>query len=137
MASCAAVDVVGRPEAGVVLADFRRGPGELFEKCRVFRAFTDTLRRSGGFQAQYRVVLEGALDRAVRVREPGARGMRELLCFDSNSTLGLHLDRRVLAAFERVLAVTGCGTPSAPVLSGTHRWLRELEESISAFYGRE
>jgi len=119
------------------LAGFRRGAGgELFEKCRDFRAFTDELRAHGFFQAQYRVTLEGPLDHAVRVRDPFTGRTRRMLCFDSNSYLGLHLHPQVVGAVRRVLRRTGYGTPSAQVLGGTNRWLRELEETITAFYDR-
>jgi 7-keto-8-aminopelargonate synthetase-like enzyme len=119
------------------LATFHRGAGgELFEKCRAFRAFTDELRARGLFQAQYRVTLEGALDHSIRVRDPFTGRSRAMRCFDSNSYLGLHLHPRVVAAVRRVLGRTGYGTPSAQVLGGTNRWLRELEETISAFYDR-
>lgn len=120
------------------LTDFYRGGGrELFDKCRSFRTFTDELRRYGFFQSQYRVTLEGALDHAIRVHDPFTGRTRRMLCFDSNSYLGLHLHPRVVGAVRRVLRRTGYGTPSAQVLGGTNRWLRELEETISAFYGRE
>jgi glycine C-acetyltransferase len=120
------------------LADFQRGEGrDLLDKCREFRVFTDGLRREGYFQSQYRVTLEGPLDHAIRVRDPFTGKTREMLCFDSNSYLGLHLDPRVVGAARRVLEEAGYGTPSAQVLGGTNRWLRELEETISAFYGRE
>ena len=139
MASSARVEAADGADAGRVpaLADFRRGGGELFDKCSRFRGFTQQLKRDGCFQAQYRVVLEGPLDHVIRVRDPFSGAVREMLCFDSNSYLGLHLDPRVSAAVRRVLDVTGYGTPSAQVLGGTNRWLRELEDTISAFHGRE
>lgn len=120
------------------LLDFHRREGrELFDKCREFRVFTDGLRREGYFQSQYRVTLEGPLDHLIRVRDPFTGKSREMVCFDSNSYLGLHLDPRVVGAAKRVMDEAGYGTPSAQVLGGTNRWLRELEEAISAFYGRE
>ena len=120
------------------LLDFHRREGrELFDKCREFRVFTDGLRREGYFQSQYRVTLEGPLDHVIRVRDPFTGKSREMVCFDSNSYLGLHLDPRVVGAAKRVMDEAGYGTPSAQVLGGTNRWLRELEEAISAFYGRE
>jgi glycine C-acetyltransferase len=119
------------------LAELRPGAGgELFEKCRAFRALTDGLRARGFFQSQYRVTLEGALDHVIVVRDPFTGRARRMLCFDSNSYLGLHLHPRVVRAVRRTLRRTGYGTPSAQVLGGTNRWLRELEETISAFYGR-
>jgi 8-amino-7-oxononanoate synthase len=119
------------------LDELGAGGPELFDKCAAFRAFTGALRAGGYFQSQYRLVLEGALDHVIRVRDPFSGRVRQMLCFDSNSYLGLHLDPRVVAAVRRVLSVTGYGTPSAQVLGGTNRWLRELEQTISEFYGRE
>lgn len=119
------------------LAGFRRGAGgELFDKCRSFRVLTEELRRHGFFQSQYRVTLEGPLDHAIRVRDPFTGRVRRMLCFDSNSYLGLHLHPRVVGAVRRTLRAAGYGTPSAQVLGGTNRWLRELEETISEFHGR-
>ena len=119
------------------LAEFRPAAGgELFDKCRAFRGLTDELRAHGFFQSQYRVTLEGPLDHAIEVRDPFTGRRRRMLCFDSNSYLGLHLHPRVVGAVRRTLRRTGYGTPSAQVLGGTNRWLRELEETISAFYGR-
>jgi len=62
--------------------------------------------------------------------------VRELVCFDSNSYLGLHLHPRVIAAARRALDETGLGCPSAQLLAGTHHWLRELEEIVADFHGR-
>jgi len=138
MASIARVEPRDDPLRHVDIAELQRGgEGELFEKCRAFRAFMDALRREGLYQSQYRVTLEGPLDHVIQVKDPGTGRVREMLCFDSNSYLGLHLHPRVVSAVRRVLGETGYGTPSAQVLGGTNRWLRELEETVSAFYGRE
>ncbi len=140
MASAALAHVEQEDEdSSLALAGIQAGGGggELFDKCRSFRAFADELRREGCFQSQYRVTLEGPLDHVIRVRDPFTGRSREMLCFDSNSYLGLHLHRRVVDRVRRVLGQTGYGTPSAQVQGGTNRWLRELEETISAFYGRD
>lgn len=138
MASAALIEVDQQVEAAPGLDALRKGGrGELFEKCRAFRAYLDGLRRDGSYQSQYRLVLEGPLDHAITVRDPFSGQAREMLCFDSNSYLGLHLHPRVVETVRRVLAQAGYGTPSAQLLGGTNRWLRELEEAVSAFYGRE
>jgi len=110
---------------------------DLFDKCAGFRPVVDDLRRRHVYQAQYRVVLEGPLDHRIRVRHPFTGGLHEMLCFDSNSYLGLHLHPRVLDATRRALDVMGYGTPSAQLLAGTNRYLCELEERVAAFHGRE
>ena len=109
---------------------------DLLEKCRRFQQWLGDMRARGLFQRQYRVTIEGALDHRIQVRtETGRR--RELICFDSNSYLGLHLHPRVVDATRRALDAVGYGTPSAQLLGGTNRYLRELEDTISGFFGRE
>ncbi len=109
---------------------------DLLEKCRGFQAWLGDMRARGLFQRQYRVTLEGALDHRILVRtDTGAT--RELVCFDSNSYLGLHLHPRVVGAVRRALEIVGYGTPSAQLLGGTNRYLRQLEDTISEFFGRE
>lgn len=108
---------------------------DLTEKCRRFGLWLGDMRARGLYQRQYRVTLEGPLDRRVAVR--WGDGSRELTCFDSNSYLGLHLHPRVVEAVRRALSEFGYGTPSAQLLGGTSRPLRELEETISDFFGRE
>lgn len=88
-------------------------------------------------QTQYRLTVLGALDHAIRVTDPITRRSRPMLCFDSNSYLGLHVHPRVVAAAARALRTYGIGTPSAQLMSNTTRPLVELEETVSAFHGRQ
>jgi glycine C-acetyltransferase len=113
------------------------GSTDVLDKCREFQAFLNDLRRRHLYQVQYRVTLEGPLDHRIRVRNPFSGALQEMVCFDSNSYLGLHLHPRVLAAVRRALDVAGYGTPSAQLLGGTNRYLRELEDTVSEFLGRE
>ncbi len=113
------------------------GSCDLFDKCRHFRGFLAELRRRQLWETQYRLVLEGPLDHRIRVRHPLTGEPAEMICFDSNSYLGLHLHPRVVAAVHRALDAVGYGTPSAQLLGGSNRHLEELEETVSAFLGRE
>jgi hypothetical protein len=113
------------------------GSDDLFDKCRRFQGFMGELNRRQLFQTQYRVILDGPLDHRIRVRDPLTHRSREMVCFDSNSYLGLHLHPRVVGAVHRALDVAGYGTPSAQLLGGSNRYLVELEEAVSAFCGRE
>ena len=97
----------------------------------------DALRAQGAYPTQYRLELLGPIDHEIVVRDPFTSQPKRLVCFDSNSYLGLHLHPRVTAAARRVLDEAGYGTPSAPLLMGTNRWLRELEETVAAFHSRE
>jgi len=113
------------------------GSSDLFDKCRHFRTFLAGLESRQLWSTQYRVVLEGPLDHRIRVRHPLSGEPVEMICFDSNSYLGLHLHPRVVAAVHRALDAVGYGTPSAQLLGGSSRHLVELEETVSAFLGRE
>lgn len=113
---------------------FRFDSQNLFEKCEKFSAFTATMHPIVAYQ--YRTELQGALDHRITVTHPFEARNQELICFDSNSYLGLHMHPRVISVVEKTLRVTGYGTPSAQLLSGNNRWLRELEDTIAAFHGR-
>jgi glycine C-acetyltransferase len=120
------------------IAEFARSDSQdLFEKCRDLHRFINEMRQDGCYQAMYRVTLIGPLDHRIRVVDPYSGGERELVCFDSNSYLGLHLHPRVNSAVQRAVTDVGYGTPSAQLLGGTNRYLRELEETVAGFHGRE
>lgn len=115
------------------MADFYRCDSpDLFAKCDRFYGAVRGLKALGVYQKLFRVTHSGALDNRVSVD-----GQRELICFDSNSYLHLHRHPRVVAAVQRALGEVGYGTPSAQMLCGTSRHLRELEEEISRFHGRQ
>src|ERR1700690_868753 len=119
------------------LADFYAdGSNDVFSKCARFARYVSEADAAGYYKSQFRLELVGPIDHRIRVRDPESQRVRELVCFDSNSYLGLHLHPRVVAAARRVLDETGLGCPSAQLLAGTHRWLRELEEIVADFHGR-
>ena len=113
------------------------GSSDLLHKCRHFRSFLAGLEARQLWETQYRVLLEGPLDHCIRVRHPLTGAPAEMVCFDSNSYLGLHLHPRVVKAVHRALDVMGYGTPSAQLLGGSNRYLAELEDTVSGFLGRE
>ena len=120
------------------LAEFARSIGpDLLEKCRRWHQYIDDVRASGVFDAMYRIELQGPLDHRILARDASTGETRELVCFDSNSYLGLHLHPRVRAAAHRAIDEAGVGTPSAQALGGHNRWLRTLEERVAALLGRE
>ncbi len=115
-----------------VLDDFTpRRSEDIFARCGRFARYLADFEARDAAGGQYRVEIEGALDH--RVKFCG----REIVCFDSNGYLGLQRDPRVIAAVRRALDDVGYGTPSAQLLGGTSRELRALEETVSAFVGRE
>jgi glycine C-acetyltransferase len=120
------------------LADFGEAHGsDVFTKCARFRKFRADFDARGDCRAQFRVELEGALDHRVWHRDVSTNTRRELVCFDSNGYLGLQRHPRVIAEVHRALDDVGYGTPSAQLLGGTSRHLRTLEDTVSAFVGRE
>ena len=114
----------------------RPGP-DLFAKCNDFRSWIDDMQARGLYQRFFRVTVTGALDNRIVVFDPLTRRERPMLCFDSNSYLSLHRHPRVLERVAAVLKEVGYGTPSAQLLGGTNRHLRELENEICALHGRE
>ena len=120
------------------LTEFARSQGpDPLEKCQRWHQYVDEVRATGVFDAMYRIELQGPLDHRILARDGSTGETRELVCFDSNSYLGLHLHPRVRAAAHRAIDEAGVGTPSAQVLGGHNRWLRTLEERVAAVLGRE
>ena len=120
------------------VSEFARSQGpDVLEKCRRFHEYANEVRAAGVFDAMYRIELQGPLDHRILARDASTGETRELVCFDSNSYLGLHLHPRVRAAAHRAIDEAGVGTPSAQVLGGHNRWLRALEERVAALLGRE
>lgn len=112
------------------------GP-DILEKCRRFQGWVGEMHRLQLYQRFYRVTLNGPIDNRVTAQGLMDGTERALLCFDSNSYLGLHLHPKVLETVEQVTRAVGYGTPSAQLLCGTNRYLRELEDELCAFHERE
>lgn len=112
------------------------GP-DILEKCRKFQGWVGEMHRLQLYQRFYRVTLNGPIDNRVTARGLMDGTERALLCFDSNSYLGLHLHPKVLETVESVTRAVGYGTPSAQLLCGTNRYLRELEDELCEFHERE
>ncbi len=110
---------------------------DLLAKCAAFRPWIDDLQRRQVYQSMYRITATGPIDHHMTVFDPIRRAERTVICFDSNSYLGLHLHPKVIERTQEVLQRVGYGTASAQLLSGTNRYLRELEVDLSAHLGRE
>jgi len=110
---------------------------DLFAKCRAFQEFVKDLQKKKIYQPLYRLTLTSGLDHRIAAFNPLTRREEEFICLDSNSYLGLHRHPRVTETVKNVLSKTGYGTPSAQLLCGTNRYLRELEDTISQFHKRE
>ena len=110
---------------------------DLFAKCRNFKSWVSEMQEKQIYQKLYRVTLTGAIDNRVTVVDPISGTERVMHCFDSNSYLGLHRHPRVVEEVNRVTKLVGYGTPSAQLLCGTNRYLRELEQALAEFHGRK
>lgn len=120
------------------LADFyREDSPDLFAKCRTFYKMVSGLQQKQMYQALYRVTLTTKLDNRIIAYNPMTSKEEEKICFDSNSYLGLHCHPRVIEATNKALSQMGYGTPSSQLLGGTNRYLRELEDTLSEYHGRE
>lgn len=64
-------------------------------------------------------------------------GRKEFLKMNSNSYLGLTLDKKVLAAEEKASRKYGVGPGAVRFISGTCASHVELEKKLAAFHGRE
>lgn len=113
------------------------GTSGLLDKCDDFFAYMRALQETGHYQSLYRATLTTPLDHRVSIYNPLTNREEDFVCFDSNSYLGLHVHPLVVQATSRALTEFGYGTPSAQLLSGTNRHMRELEDTISWFHGRE
>lgn len=116
---------------------YARPSRDLFAKCEGFRSWIDDMQDRGLYQRLFRVTVTSSIGNRVTVFDPIRRSERTLLCFDSNSYLCLHDHPRVIERVQEVTRQVGYGAPSAQLLGGTHRHLRELEAELSAFHGRE
>lgn len=110
---------------------------DVLARCREFYYYIDGLQRAGAYQTLYRVTSTRGLDHRTTLYNPFTRREEEFICFDSNSYLGLHMHPRVIQATKAALEAFGYGSPSSQILSGTNRHLRELEETLCEFHGRE
>ncbi|MES0383997.1 MAG: aminotransferase class I/II-fold pyridoxal phosphate-dependent enzyme [Hyphomicrobium sp.] len=99
----------------------------------------DALRQSGRFKGAETVV-RGVLPprdgRGPRYLLEGY-GDRPFLRMNSNSYLGLSLDRAVIAAEEEVVRLYGTGPGAVRFISGTWAPHVVLEARLAAFHGRE
>jgi hydrogenase maturation factor len=74
------------------ITEFARSQGpDPLEKCRRFHGYANEVRAAGVFDAMYRIELQGPLDHRILAKDASTGETRELVCFDSNSYLGLHL----------------------------------------------
>jgi len=125
-------------QKNLTLVNFYREHGsDLLAKCHSFYSYVKQMERDGFYQSMYRVTLSSGLDHRITVYDAKSCREVEMICFDSNSYLGLHKHPKVIEAVKNALDDVGFGTPSAQLLCGTNQYLRELEATISEFHNRE
>ncbi|MEW5767222.1 MAG: 8-amino-7-oxononanoate synthase [bacterium] len=84
-----------------------------------------------GLYRRARVIEEQSLSHRIKIEG------REFLLFCSNNYLGLTHHPRVREAAKEAIERFGTGSGASPLISGTYRLHRELEEEIAAFKGVE
>ncbi|MBN1962137.1 MAG: aminotransferase class I/II-fold pyridoxal phosphate-dependent enzyme [Deltaproteobacteria bacterium] len=132
------IDLKDDKLSNISIADFRDLKSyDIFDKCKAFYEYVKKVQRKGLYQSMFRVTLTSPIDHRVTIFNPLKRCEQEILCFDSNSYFCLHRHPRVVRAAIQTIEKMGVGTPSAQLLSGTNRYLRELEEELCDFHKRE
>ena len=116
---------------------YGKGGHDLFTKCHRFSGWIDDMMQKKIYQRLYRLTVTGPLDHRISVFDTDLNGERSMVCFDSNSYLGLHLHPKVIEKTVEVTRRMGYGTASAQLLCGSNRYLCELEQALSEFHGRE
>lgn len=116
---------------------YRCDSPDLLQKCREFSRVIDAMQQQHLFQVLYRTTTTSRIDRRVAVANPLTRREQEMINFDGGSPLGLHLHPRVIERVRAVLDQTGAGSPVWPQGSGSTSHLRDLEEVLCRFHGRE
>ena len=101
----------------------------LFDKCREFNAWLDSLKASNQFF--YLRQFDPSASPVVKMNG------RELIMLGSNNYLGLATHPRVVEATAAALREYGTGACSSRVLTGTTSLHNELERRLAAFKGAE
>ncbi|MDD5086041.1 MAG: aminotransferase class I/II-fold pyridoxal phosphate-dependent enzyme [Candidatus Omnitrophica bacterium] len=114
----------------VSLADYYEyDSADIFEKTRRYRFFMDECRKR-----QYHFwgrILETPSASHVIIRDPYDGTGREMIMMASNNYLGLTTHPKVMEAGIKAIKEYGAGAGSVPLLGGTHRVHRELEEKLA------
>ncbi len=116
---------------------YRCDSPDLLQKCREFSRVIDAMQNQHLFQVLFRTTTTSRIDRRVAVANPLTRREQEMINFDGGSPLGLHLHPRVIERVRSVLDQAGAGSPVWPQGSGSTSHLRDLEEVLCRFHGRE
>ncbi|NLI75352.1 MAG: aminotransferase class I/II-fold pyridoxal phosphate-dependent enzyme [Candidatus Riflebacteria bacterium] len=116
---------------------YRCDSPDLLQKCREFSRVIDVMQQQHLFQVLFRTTTTSRIDRRVVVANPLTRREQEMINFDGGSPLGLHLHPRVIERVRAVLDQAGAGSPVWPQGSGSTSHLRDLEEILCRFHGRE
>ena len=107
----------------------------LSEKTGAFDLFFQDLEQSGEMLCMRCV--SSAADREVRVTEAADGSERTMLMFGSNNYLGLATHPHVIQKVRQAIDTYGAGIGGPPLLNGTTRLHRELEERLAALKGTE
>jgi glycine C-acetyltransferase len=118
------------------LADFiTLSDKDIFTKTRPFYDFIEDLKIKGNYS--YRRKLLSACGNRVLIHDDFADKEREMIMMASNNYLGLSTHPEVMEASQKAIREYGSGMGGSPLLSGTYKLVRELEEKLAELKGCE
>ncbi|MCM8813177.1 MAG: pyridoxal phosphate-dependent aminotransferase family protein [Candidatus Omnitrophica bacterium] len=118
------------------LADFLEYPdSDLFTKAKLSYLYIQDMKRKGVYQ--YQRPLMSACENRVLMYDEQTGWTREMIMMASNNYLGLATHPKVMQAALQATRDYGTGLCGSPMLSGTTRLTRQLEEKLAAFVGCE
>jgi len=106
---------------------------------RLLKSYVDELTTGHsrkGLETVFEKVVEPTVDKGPRFRLK-AMGDRNFLRMNSNSYLGLSLQRDIIVAEEDAVRACGTGPGAVRFISGTWAMHTELEQTLAAFHQRE
>lgn len=114
--------------------DFESIPDlDVFQRAGIFKDFTDFMHTDG--QMNFRFVTNGC-GPSIEVRSPYHDAPKECVSLVSNDYLNFTQHPEVKAAAIKGIADYGTGAGASPLIGGYHTYHLELENKISAFFGR-
>lgn len=114
------------------LEDFHQDSSrDIFEKTARFWEYRLYLRERG-YDMYGRLLVSPSQGR-VLIEDPVTGQVREMVMMGSNNYLGLTTHPKVIAAGLDAYREYGAGAGSVPLLAGTHKLLRRLEERLAEF----
>ena len=105
------------------------------DRLNFFEGFYDNLVKTN--QSLYMRRVNTPADRSVKIFDPVAKELKDMLMFGSNNYLGLANHPYIRKKAQKAIEKYGIGIGGPPLLNGYTAIHRELEERLAAFKGKE